>query len=67
MDVIHWVGIVVGIYTLRAIAVGYVHAKQAASLHWRIVYRDESPIYYWVIIGIYTGLSIMVWFVPTSQ
>ena len=49
-------GALLGLYTLYAALKGEVYAKRGAS--GRVVSRADSPEYFWVIIAIYTGLSL---------
>jgi hypothetical protein len=49
-------GILVALYTAYAAMNGEVYARSGP---WgRIVSRDESPGYFWVVITIYAGLSV---------
>ncbi len=49
-------GIATGAYTLVAAATGRVWASSGPRA--RLVTRDKSPSYFWVVITIYAGLSI---------
>ncbi|MDQ2702029.1 MAG: hypothetical protein M3Y70_04275 [Pseudomonadota bacterium] len=49
-------GIVVGLYTLYAVAKGEVFAKSGPSR--RTVSRGDSPEYFWTVIVIYAGLAV---------
>ncbi len=54
-------GVLLAIYVIYAIASGAVHTKDK----WRgaTVRRDESPGQFWVIVAIYAGLSLALYFV----
>ncbi len=49
-------GVFVGLYTLFAAIRGEVFAR--SRLWGRMVSKAESPVYFWVVIGIYAALSI---------
>lgn len=49
-------GALLAIYVIYAILRGEVYAK--AGARGRVVSREESPEYYWVMIACYVGLSI---------
>lgn len=49
-------GIVVALYTGYAVFKGEVYAK--SGVKGRTVLKEESPEYFWIVIAIYTGLSI---------
>jgi hypothetical protein len=49
-------GVLVGLYTLYAALKGEVYAKNGIST--RVVSRTDSPVYFWVVIAIYAGLSV---------
>ena len=55
-------GIGVAAYTLVAAATGRVWARSGPGA--RLVTRDRSPRYFWVVIAIYAGLSValIAWF-----
>ena len=54
-------GILVALYTAYAVIEGRVYAKSGP---WgRTVSRMDSPEYFWVVIAIYTGLSIALVFI----
>lgn len=53
-------GIVLAIYTVSAAVAGEVYAKSGAS--GRTVSKHDSPKYFWVVIGIYTALSVALVF-----
>ncbi len=48
-------GMVVALYVAYAASTGEVYIK--SGLWGRRLQRDESPVYFWVIIVIYAGLS----------
>lgn len=50
------IGILLALYTFYAAISGSVYAKSGPG--GRHVSRQESPEYFWVVITIYTGLSI---------
>lgn len=55
-------GILLGSYTVYAVATGAVFARSGA---WgRSIRREESPTYFWVVIAIYAMLSVLLvaWF-----
>jgi len=54
-------GIVVGLYVIYAAQKGEVFAK--SGVWGRTIKRDESPKYFWTIIGIYAFLSLALFFV----
>lgn len=49
-------GIILAIYTVYAAVAGEVYAKSGAS--GRTVSRQESPMYFWVVVAVYGALSI---------
>lgn len=49
-------GILVGLYTVYAIAAGSVYAK--AGPGGGLVSRQASPDYFWIVIAVYAGLSL---------
>ena len=49
-------GIILAIYTVYAAIAGEVYAKSGAS--GRKVSRQETPTYFWVVVAIYSALSI---------
>jgi len=49
-------GVLVGLYTICATIKGEVYAR--SGWRGRTVAKLESPIYFWVVIGIYAVLSI---------
>ena len=49
-------GFILAIYTVYAAFTGEVYAKSGAS--GRTVSKEESPTYFWVVIGIYAALSV---------
>lgn len=52
------IGALLALYTTYAAIGGEVHAK--AGIRWRVVQKAESPKYFWSIIVIYGGLSLML-------
>ncbi len=50
------IGVLVAIYTGYAAVTGEVYAKSGPGA--RRVSRDDSPGYFWAVIGIYAGLSV---------
>jgi hypothetical protein len=48
-------GALVALYTIYAAASGEVYAKSGTG--GRTVSRQDSPGYFWAVIGIYAGLS----------
>jgi hypothetical protein len=52
------IGILVLLYIVYALAQGEVWAKD----RWtgKRVYRDQSPVYYWFMIAVYTALGVML-------
>jgi hypothetical protein len=56
MKMFKTLGILVAFYTIYATYTGKVYIKSGAA--GRLVSRDDSPEYFWVVIIIYTGLSI---------
>jgi hypothetical protein len=49
-------GTLLMLYTLYAAVTGKVYAKRRV---WgRLIWRNESPGYFWVVIAIYAGLSV---------
>jgi muconolactone delta-isomerase len=50
------IGFLLAVYVCYAVVVGRVVAKAGASA--REVQREESPGYFWVVVGIYAGLSL---------
>jgi hypothetical protein len=55
------IGIVLALYTLYAVASGRVYAKSGPG--GRTISRQDTPIYFWIVITIYAGLSIALTFV----
>ena len=51
-------GILVALYTLYAACTGRVYAKSGPG--GRLILRTESPRYFWTVIAIYIGLSIVL-------
>jgi hypothetical protein len=49
-------GLLLALYTICAALAGAVYAKSGPG--GRVVSRDESPGYFWIVIAIYTGLSL---------
>lgn len=49
-------GVLVGLYTLYSIATGNVYANSGPL--GKMVYRQESPEYFWIVIVIYACLSV---------
>lgn len=49
-------GIMLAAYTAYAVHRGSVYAKSGPG--GRQVSREETPIYFWVVISIYAGLSV---------
>jgi hypothetical protein len=56
------IGAMVALYTLYAAATGRVVAKSGPWA--RVVVKQDSPEYFWLVIAIYIGLSIalIAWF-----
>lgn len=50
------IGITLAIYTLIAAATGSVWTKSGVGT--RLVSRENSPEYFWIVIAIYAGLSL---------
>ena len=53
-------GVLVALYTIYAVIRGDVYAKSGPG--GRVVSRQESPEYFWVVIAIYAGLSVALFF-----
>jgi hypothetical protein len=51
-------GLLVALYTLYAAFTGTVYTK--AGPRGRMLSRKDSPEYFWVVIAIYLGLSIVL-------
>ena len=49
-------GILLAAYTAVAIMRGEVFAKD--GVRWQMVGRADSPRYFWIVVGIYAGLSL---------
>jgi len=49
-------GVGVAVYAVYAAITGTVHAK--SGVRFRTVARRESPLYFWIVTGIYAGLAI---------
>ncbi|TAH40527.1 MAG: hypothetical protein EYC71_13455 [Gammaproteobacteria bacterium] len=49
-------GALLVIYTVYAAVEGKVFAK--SGVRGRTINRDESPVYFWIVVGIYAALSI---------
>jgi hypothetical protein len=49
-------GVLLALYTLAAVVRGEVFAK--SGVWGRTVSRAQAPEYFWIVIGIYTALSI---------
>ena len=56
-----FLGVALALYAIHAVRSGEVYAKSRMS--GRVVSRQESPEYFWVIIAIYTGLAVALLFV----
>jgi len=54
-------GVLVALYTAYAAVIGQVYAR--SGIFGRMVSRQVSPQYFWVVIAIYGGLSIALIFV----
>lgn len=58
MTAFQTLGALLGLYTLYAAICGKVYAKSGP---WgRVVAREESPTYFWVVIAIYAGLALVL-------
>ena len=55
------IGFFLVLYVCYAAATGRVWAK--AGIRAREILREESPRYFWVVVGIYTALSMALFFV----
>lgn len=49
-------GALLVIYTIYAAVEGKVFAK--SGVRGRTINRDESPVYFWIVVGIHAALSI---------
>lgn len=49
-------GAVLAVYTVRAVLAGEVYAR--SGMGGRVISKDESPRYFWLVIAIYSGLSL---------
>lgn len=49
-------GALLAVYTAYAAYAGSVYANSGPG--GRLVFREESPSYFWVVIAIYSGLSV---------
>ena len=54
-------GIVVALYTIYAAVTGSVYAKSGAG--GRLVSRQASPQYFWIVITIYASLCAALLFI----
>ena len=36
--------------------------KNGASLRWKVLYKEDSPKYFWMIIVIYLSMSMLTFF-----
>lgn len=61
MTVWQGIGVLVGGYTLSCVLRGEVQAKSGTS--WATVCRAHAPGQYWMIIGIYTLLTLALFFI----
>lgn len=52
----------IAFYLLYAVSQGQVHAK--SGLHMTVVSREESPVYFWLVIGCYGIVGAMLLFIP---
>ena len=62
MDLLHYISIAWFFYALDASYRGRVHMKNGASLRWKVLYKEDSPKYFWMIIVIYLSMSILTFF-----
>ena len=62
INVLKMLGFLLAFYTFYAAVAGEVHAK--SGVRFRIVSRDETPFYFWSVIGIYGAFSIVLFVVP---
>jgi hypothetical protein len=51
-------GVLVALYTLWCAFDGKVFAKAGGWRQGRMIYREQEPRYFWVVIAIYGGLSL---------
>ncbi len=51
-----FLGIVIGVYTAFAACAGSVYARHGPG--GRMIVREESPRYFWVVIACYSALAI---------
>jgi hypothetical protein len=52
------IGALLAIYTACAAANGTIHAK--SGIRMRTIAREESPGYFWSVVGIYGVLSLLL-------
>lgn len=62
MSLFQGLGVLIILYTLYSLSRGEVLAK--SGIRWVTVSRVESPVYFWTVIVIYGGVSIMLFFIP---
>ncbi len=55
MNLYRLLGVLVALYTLYAVNTGEVYAR--SGLWARRILKSESPVYFWIVIVIYAGLS----------
>ena len=55
------IGLLLIIYVIYSAYKGEVYAKKGPG--GQMYYRTETPKYFWTIIGIYTGLSLALFFI----
>jgi hypothetical protein len=60
MSLFPLLGLLVGAYTIYAVVTGSVYAKSGPR--GRVVSREDSPEYFWVVIAIYAGLTLALLF-----
>ncbi len=62
MSLFDFLGVLLALYTLLAIARGRVHAKDG----WRMreLERDDTPVDFWTVIALYAllSLALVAWF-----
>jgi hypothetical protein len=49
-------GLLVALYTVYAALTGAVYVKSGPG--GRVVSRDQSPEYFWIVLVLYAGLSV---------
>lgn len=60
MSLFKGLGILIALYTIYSVSRGEVFAK--SGVWGKTVARAESPHYFWTIIVIYSGLSLVLLF-----